>query len=83
MEPHDILRRRTALGLSQTQLGDAVGVHQITVHRWEAGKARPTGTARRLLEATLDRLEGDAARRAARRAAYLAARTRQNEDTLK
>jgi len=81
MEAHEITRRRTALGLTQQQLADAVGVHRVTVVRWETGRATPLGLALRLLEETLSRLEHDAARRAARRAAY-AAQTRQNDDTL-
>ena len=81
MNSDEILRRRTALNLTQQQLADAVGVHQITVHRWEAGKSTPSGLALRLLEETLERLEKDQARRAARRADY-AARTRQNGNTV-
>lgn len=74
MEPDEITRRRTALGLTQQQLADAVGVHRITVVKWEAGRAIPLSMALRLLQQTLDRLEKDQERRAARRAAY-AART--------
>ena len=72
MEADDIIRRRTALGLTQQQLADAVGVHRVTVARWETGTAVPLGLAPALLEETLGRLERDQARREARRAAYAA-----------
>jgi HTH-type transcriptional regulator/antitoxin MqsA len=82
MEAHEIARRRTALGLTQQQLADAVGVHRITVTRWEAGRAIPRGLAARQLETTLARLEKEQAQRAARRAAYAARRaSRPNDDT--
>jgi len=80
MEAHDITRRRTALGLTQSELADAVGVHRVTLLHWETGAATPRGLSARQLAATLDRLEREAAQRAARRARY-AARTRQNDDT--
>ena len=70
MEGHEIARRRAALGLSQRRLADAVGVHQVTVARWETDVSTPRGLSARQLAATLDRLEADAARRAARRARY-------------
>jgi transcriptional regulator with XRE-family HTH domain len=79
MNSDEILRRRTALGLTQAALADAVGVHAITVTRWETGKSTPSSLALRLLGETLARLEADAAGRAARRAAY-AARTAQQND---
>jgi transcriptional regulator with XRE-family HTH domain len=82
MEPDEITRRRTALGLTQQQLADAVGVHRITVVRWEAGRAVPLGLALRLLGETFSRLERDQAGRAARRAAYAARRPAPNDDTL-
>jgi DNA-binding transcriptional regulator YiaG len=70
MEGDEIARRRTALGLTQQQLADAVGVHRITVTRWEAGRVIPRGLAARQLETTLACLEKEQAQRAARRAAY-------------
>jgi predicted transcriptional regulator len=79
MNSDEILRRRTALGLTQQQLADAVGAHQITVHRWEVGKSTPSSLAVRLLEETLTRLEKQQAQRATRRAAYAAKAARQND----
>lgn len=70
MNSDDITRRRTALGLTQVELAEAVGVHPVTMNRWEVGKAIPRGLSARQLEATLSRLEADQARRAARRAAH-------------
>ena len=70
MDSDEIIRRRIALALTQQQLADAVGVHRITVVRWETGRAIPLGLAARLLEETLSRLEHDQERRAARRQAY-------------
>jgi DNA-binding transcriptional regulator YiaG len=40
---------RAALGLTQEQLGKAVGVDQSTVSNWENG-ASPSGPARKLLQ---------------------------------
>jgi DNA-binding transcriptional regulator YiaG len=40
---------RTKLGLTQEQLGKAIGVDQSTVSNWENG-ASPSGPARRLLQ---------------------------------
>lgn len=72
MDSDEILRRRTALGLTQTELGDAVGVHQITIHRWEAGKSAPSGLALRALAAAFDELERKQARNARDREARAA-----------
>jgi len=40
---------RAQLGLTQAQLGDAVGVDQSTVSNWENGMS-PRGPARKLLQ---------------------------------
>ncbi|MBP0438443.1 helix-turn-helix domain-containing protein [Tianweitania sediminis] len=45
----DVKALRVALGLSQAQLGEAVGVDQSTVSNWENGKS-PRGPARLLLQ---------------------------------
>lgn len=79
MNGDEITRRRTALGLTQAKLAEAIGVHAITVNRWEVGKAEPRGLSARQLEATLSRLERQRARNARDRAARAA---RQNDDTL-
>lgn len=45
----DVKAIRSRLGLTQTQLGEAVGVDQSTVSNWENG-ALPRGPARKLLQ---------------------------------
>lgn len=37
----EIRRMRTAAGLTQTQLGEILGVAKNTVSRWERGECRP------------------------------------------
>lgn len=44
----DVKSIRAALGLTQAQLADAVGVDQSTVSNWENGQ-NPNGSARKLL----------------------------------
>jgi DNA-binding XRE family transcriptional regulator len=41
---------REALGLTQAQLGERVGVDKMTVYRWERGMMKPAATARRGLD---------------------------------
>lgn len=45
----DIKEIRSRLGMTQAQLGEAVGVDQSTVSNWENG-ALPRGPARKLLQ---------------------------------
>lgn len=40
MTPEEFVAARTALGLSQSAMAEALGVDQGTVSRWEAGKTR-------------------------------------------
>jgi transcriptional regulator with XRE-family HTH domain len=53
----EVKRLRRALGLKQTELADKLGVHPITVSRWERDIVRmPEPTARLLtLLAQIDR----------------------------
>lgn len=44
----DIREIRTRLGMTQAQLGDAIGVDQSTISNWENGSP-PRGPARKLL----------------------------------
>jgi len=37
---------REAAGVSQARLASELGVHEITVHRWEAGTHAPQGALR-------------------------------------
>ncbi len=57
--PGYIVRLREALGLTQTQFGERIGVDKMTVYRWERGMIRPS---RKAVEA-IDRLRKQAARR--------------------
>lgn len=45
----DVRAIRAQLGLTQAQLGDAVGVDQSTVSNWENGMS-PRGPARKMLQ---------------------------------
>ena len=44
-----IYHLRVVLGLTQKRLADLLGVHLMTVWRWEAGRVAPHGPARLLL----------------------------------
>jgi DNA-binding transcriptional regulator YiaG len=59
----DVARQiREAAGVSQARLADELGVHELTVHRWEAGTRTPHGTLRRAygrLLAELDQVTRD------------------------
>lgn len=37
---------RISAGISQERLAAEVGVHRVTLARWESGECRPRGTAR-------------------------------------
>jgi HTH-type transcriptional regulator/antitoxin MqsA len=41
--PKNARQLRKAVGLSQADLADAIGVNRVTVSRWEAGERRPRG----------------------------------------
>ncbi len=60
----DVRAIRAKLGLTQAQLGDAVGVDQSTVSNWENGMA-PRGPARKLLESMADAADQNAPGQAA------------------
>jgi DNA-binding transcriptional regulator YiaG len=49
MTPTQLRTLRTKLGLSQAQLAARLGVHVITLWRWEAGKVPISPLAARLL----------------------------------
>jgi putative transcriptional regulator len=54
MTGEEIKALRLRLGLTQAELGEAIGVFWNTVSRWEAGKMEPSTLALRAL-AELDR----------------------------
>ncbi len=45
-----IITLRLALGLSQRQLGEKIGVTESAVRSWESGSRRPSGPALKMLE---------------------------------
>lgn len=62
MRPSDVRAVRCALEATQVELGALLGVHWVTVSRWERGELDPTPFQAALLEAF-----GAAARRCPRR----------------
>ena len=46
----DLKALRARLGLSQGELADLLGVHAMTVSKWERGKAQPAVHQKRLLK---------------------------------
>lgn len=57
MPPPQLARAiRTAAGVSQTRLAAELGVHPVTVARWEAGTRRPVGDLKRRYVALLGQL---------------------------
>ena len=49
MESADVLEIRKALGLTQTQMADRLGVDRSAVAQWEGGFTKPSGPAQILL----------------------------------
>lgn len=49
MSPQEIRELRTALGYTQEQLADAVGVNRTAVTHWENGLRHPSGSAEKML----------------------------------
>jgi len=52
MEPRhaDVVEVRKNLGLTQAQFGQLLGVHEMTVSRWERGEFPPTPYQQTLIE---------------------------------
>ena len=50
--PHEIKNIRLQSGMTQAVFAEFMGVSVKTVEGWEAGRNRPVGSARRLLELT-------------------------------
>lgn len=42
MAPNPALKTRTALGLTQAEFGQLLGVHAMTVSKWERNETSPT-----------------------------------------
>lgn len=52
--PVDIRKARQALGDTQQQFADRIGIHQGTLSHWEAGKLPKTGMTQAFLRRVLD-----------------------------
>ena len=50
MKADEIKQLRKRLGLSQAKFGRVLGVHAMTVSRWERGKVEPDGATAQLLD---------------------------------
>jgi putative transcriptional regulator len=53
MTPEQVSTIRNKLGLSQVQLAQLLGVHPLTVSKWERGRLEPTPHQAALLESFL------------------------------
>lgn len=54
MTPEELKRLRAKLGLTQEQLGAEVGVHRVSVARWETGEHKVPEPVARLLRRLLE-----------------------------
>lgn len=52
---------RSTLGLTQAEVAVRLGVHAVTLARWETGATQPRGLARKYVEEWLARAEGERA----------------------
>jgi transcriptional regulator with XRE-family HTH domain len=50
VKPVELRRIRAELGLTQTELGEELGVHRVTVARWETGERGIPEPVARLLQ---------------------------------
>lgn len=50
MAPEEVKSLREELGLTQEKFAKRIGVHKITVSRWERGEMVPRGLALKALE---------------------------------
>jgi len=66
MTKREVRRARRALGLSQSKFAALLGVHKLTVLRWEAGHFPVGGPAARLIR-LLDKQRKATAKRKPRR----------------
>lgn len=61
IEPEHIIKVRSDRSWSQAVLGEFIGVDQGTVSKWERAKAKPSGSAARLLDLLIhDRISPEA-----------------------
>ncbi|MDO8474593.1 MAG: helix-turn-helix domain-containing protein [Candidatus Rokubacteria bacterium] len=50
VKPPELRRIRAEMGLTQTELAEALGVHRVTVARWETGERGIPEPVARLLQ---------------------------------
>jgi DNA-binding transcriptional regulator YiaG len=48
--PDRIKQLRSKLGVTQKELGEKLGVHVITVTRWETGSCEPSNVCSKMLD---------------------------------
>jgi DNA-binding transcriptional regulator YiaG len=53
MTPSDVKRLRKQLALTQSELADTIGVHAMTVSKWETGVHKIPGPVVKLLQRML------------------------------
>jgi DNA-binding transcriptional regulator YiaG len=70
MTPEEVRRARKALGLSQSRFAALLGVHVVTVKKWETGAQGLRATSERLIRLLVEQ------KMAARRKATLERRRR-------
>jgi transcriptional regulator with XRE-family HTH domain len=54
VKPSELQRIREALGLTQAQLAEEIGVHRVTVAKWEAGDRNIPEPVARLVQRIRD-----------------------------
>jgi transcriptional regulator with XRE-family HTH domain len=54
MTGKEIKEKRKTKGWTQQQLADVIGVHQVTVARWEIDQSKPHPAVMRLIKMLLD-----------------------------
>ena len=52
-EVPDVCEARTAVGLSQQQFAELMGISKRTLQEWEQGRRVPTGAARTLIKVAI------------------------------
>jgi DNA-binding transcriptional regulator YiaG len=55
MTPDEVRRARKALGLSQSKFAELLGVHLVTVKKWETGAQGLRTTSERLIRLLAER----------------------------
>ena len=62
MTPEGVRRARKALGLSQSKFASLLGVHLVTVKKWETGAQGMRATADRLISLHLEQKAAERSR---------------------